>query len=56
MNHLEADDCLALTAKHLYKQNEENVITIITSDHDYIQLSNERINLINLKYHYSEAK
>lgn len=50
MNHLEADDCLALTAKHLYKQNEENVITIITSDHDYIQLSNERINLINLKY------
>ena len=50
MNNLEADDCLALTAKHLYKQNEENIITIITSDHDYIQLSNERINLINLKY------
>lgn len=50
MNHLEADDCLALTAKHLYKQNDENVITIITSDHDYIQLSNDRINLINLKY------
>ena len=50
MNHLEADDCLALTAKHLYKQKEDNIITIITSDHDYIQLSNERINLINLKY------
>ena len=50
MNHLEADDCLALTAKHLYDMNTEHIITIITSDHDYIQLSNDRINLINLKY------
>jgi 5'-3' exonuclease len=50
MNHLEADDCLALTAKHLYDMNTEHIITIITSDHDYIQLSNDRIHLINLKY------
>jgi len=50
MDHLEADDCLALTANHLYNNNEENIITIITSDHDYIQLSNERINLLKLNY------
>ena len=50
MDSLEADDCLALTAQYLYHKYEDANITIITSDHDYIQLSNERIYLFNLKY------
>jgi 5'-3' exonuclease len=47
---LEADDCLALTSKHLYNTYNDCQIYIITSDHDYIQLSNDRIHLFNLKY------
>jgi 5'-3' exonuclease len=50
LDKLEADDCLALTAKHIYKKYEDSEIYIITSDHDYIQLSNERTHLFNLKY------
>ena len=50
MDSLEADDCLALTAQYLYHKYNDTTITIITSDHDYIQLSNERIHLFNLKY------
>jgi 5'-3' exonuclease len=50
LDKLEADDCLALTARHLYKKYEEAQIYIITSDHDYIQLSNDRIHLYNLKF------
>jgi 5'-3' exonuclease len=50
LDKLEADDCLALTAKHLYTKYTESQIYIITSDHDYIQLSNDRVHLYNLKY------
>ena len=50
LDHLEADDCLALTAKYLYHKYSNANITIITSDHDYIQLANDRIQLMNLKY------
>lgn len=50
MDSLEADDCLALTAQYLYYKYKDANITIITSDHDYIQLSNERTYLLNLKY------
>ena len=50
LDKLEADDCLALTARHLYQKYEEAQIYIITSDHDYIQLSNDRIHLYNLKF------
>lgn len=50
MKELEADDCLALTAKYLVNKYSDAKITIITSDHDYIQLANENINLYNLKY------
>jgi len=45
---LEADDCIAITAKHLVL-NPNNNITIITSDTDYIQLIQPRIQLFNLK-------
>jgi 5'-3' exonuclease len=50
LDKLEADDCLALTSKYLYNKYPDANITIITSDHDYIQLSNDRINLMNLKF------
>tara|TARA_R110002073_G_scaffold110324_5_gene246391 strand:+ start:1517 stop:2323 length:807 start_codon:yes stop_codon:yes gene_type:complete len=50
LEHLEADDCLALTAKFLTHKYIDANITIITSDHDYIQLANDRIHLMNLKY------
>jgi len=45
---LEADDCIAITAKHLV-QKPSNNITIITSDTDYLQLIRPRIQLVNLK-------
>jgi 5'-3' exonuclease len=48
--NLEADDCLALTSKLLYNKSNENMIYIITSDHDYIQLANDRIHLYNLQF------
>ena len=50
LDELEADDCLALTAKYLTHKYEDSMVTIITSDHDYIQLANDRISLYNLKY------
>ena len=50
LDKLEADDCLALTAKYLHNKYNDCEIYIITSDHDYIQLSNDRIHLFNLKY------
>jgi 5'-3' exonuclease len=49
LNKLEADDCLALLAKHLIKQDSNNKITIITGDMDYLQLAHPQINLINLR-------
>ena len=49
MDELEADDCVALTVKELLK-NKENMIYIIASDMDYLQLSNERVQIYNLKY------
>ena len=50
LDKLEADDCLALTAKYLCDKYDDANITIITSDHDYIQLASDKINLINLKF------
>lgn len=47
---LEADDCIALYTKKLLEKMEAIEIKIITSDHDYIQLANEKVELFNLKY------
>jgi len=49
LNHLEADDCLALLSKHLIQQNTENKVTIITGDMDYLQLAHPQLDLINLR-------
>ena len=45
--YLEADDCIALLVK---KYNQERLMTIITSDHDYLQLISKNINIYTLKY------
>ena len=50
---LEADDCISILTKKLINHDENNIITILTSDTDYIQIKKhdpERINIYNLKY------
>jgi 5'-3' exonuclease len=47
---LEADDCIAITTKHLLEKYPEANIYIITSDMDYLQLSKPNVHLYNLKY------
>ena len=50
--HLEADDCIAITARHICdtRSPEDTMITIITSDTDYLQIACPQIKLITLKY------
>jgi len=49
--HLEADDCIALSVKYLLqKYGTMCEIYIITSDHDYLQLSAPNVHLYNLTY------
>jgi len=47
---LEADDCIAITVKHLLKEYPSCNIYIITSDKDYLQLAQERVHLFNLAF------
>lgn len=47
---LEADDCLAITTKFINENYNEHRVHIIANDMDYIQLSNDKIDVYNLKY------
>jgi len=47
---LEADDCIAISVKHLLKKHENCKIYIITSDKDYLQLVEPRVKIYNLAY------
>ena len=47
---LEADDCIALSVKHLLKKHENCKIYIITSDKDYLQLLEPRVKIYNMSY------
>ena len=47
---LEADDCLALTTKHIHKIYPEAKVYIITSDTDYLQLLDSNTFIYNLKF------
>lgn len=47
---LEADDCIAISVKHICNNYPFSKIYIITSDSDYLQLQNEKIDVINLMY------
>ena len=48
--HLEADDCIALTIKHISSHYPNAKSYIIASDQDYFQLLNDNVFLYNLKY------
>jgi len=43
IDHLEADDSLALLAKHYYNLGEEYVVILSSGDQDYYQLINDRV-------------
>jgi len=48
--HLEADDCIALTTKQLLKNDVNSKIYIITSDKDYLQLVEPRVQIFDLGF------
>jgi 5'-3' exonuclease len=47
---LEADDCIAISVKHLLNKYPDCHIYIITSDRDYLQLNAKNVDLYNLAY------
>ena len=47
---LEADDCIAITTKHILETRPDAKIYIITSDTDYLQLLEDRVFIYNLKF------
>jgi len=47
---LEADDCIALSAKYLLENCPNINITIITSDKDYLQLAGPRVQIFDLMF------
>ena len=47
---LEADDCIAISVKHLVNRFPDCTIYIITSDRDYLQLNSHNVHLYNLAY------
>jgi len=47
---LEADDCIALTVKWILDKYPENRIYIITSDKDYLQLVEPRVQIFDLSF------
>jgi len=48
--HLEADDCIAISVKQVLEKYPKINITIITSDKDYLQLVEPRVQIFNLSY------
>ena len=49
-NRLEADDCIAISVKHLIEKYPDCTIYIITSDNDYLQLVRENVHIFNLTF------
>jgi 5'-3' exonuclease len=47
---LEADDCIAISVKYILEKYPQSKIYIITSDKDYLQLAEERVELYNLAF------
>jgi 5'-3' exonuclease len=48
--HLEADDCIAISVKHILQHYPNTNIYIITSDKDYLQLAGPQVQLYNLAF------
>jgi 5'-3' exonuclease len=49
-HQLEADDCIAISVKHLVKKYPNCEIYIITSDKDYLQLQSHNIHIFNMAF------
>ena len=47
---LEADDCVALSVKHVLNKYQDCNVYIITSDKDYLQLAEPRVHIYNLGF------
>ena len=47
---LEAEDCIAITTRHIIEKYPDANVWIITGDMDYRQLAHERVHLYNLKF------
>ena len=47
---LEADDCIALSVKHVLQKYQDCNVYIITSDKDYLQLAEPRVHIYNLGF------
>jgi 5'-3' exonuclease len=47
---LEADDCIAISVKHLVNEYPNCSIYVITSDRDYLQLNSHNVHLYNLAF------
>jgi 5'-3' exonuclease len=47
---LEADDCIAISVKHVLEKYPTCTVYIITSDKDYLQLAQDRVQLYNLSF------
>ena len=47
---LEADDCVAISVKHVLKTYTNATINIITSDKDYLQLAGPNVKIFNLVF------
>ena len=48
-DELEADDCIAITTRHITGRYPNATVDIITSDMDYLQLVSDRVHVYNLK-------
>lgn len=53
---LEADDCIALYSRDIIETEPYDEVIIITSDFDYLQLVQQRINIYDLKYNLLNNK
>lgn len=50
LDNLEADDCIALLTKDISRKFPDKKIFIIANDMDYLQLADDKIKIINLKF------
>jgi 5'-3' exonuclease len=49
-DNLEADDCIALTVKHIRKKFPDANSWIIASDMDYLQIASDKVQIFTLKF------
>jgi 5'-3' exonuclease len=49
LNHLEADDLIAIFVSYMRGKGLGTVLTIITNDNDYVQLYKHNVNIYNLQ-------